>query len=403
MAIGIVVYTAAGVKGRSTTYNPECSCNRTTAIKAKRSAIPPYTMYSLINQRPPHDFSRAPRSIREHKNIWKANEFRAWLLYYSLPLLLGTLPPLYLHHYALLVCAMHILLQPNLTRRKIDAAEEMLKDFVNFLPELYSETECTLNAHLLLHICDHARHWGPLWGFSAFGFESMNGCLVGHIHATYRVASQLLFSLDLNQTLNYYHDRLLKTETEKTLQFLSLDTVQANLSEELCTGTYAVGRMYSTSPTTAEKRVIELITTECPDNVTTFERVYHRETLFVSTQFGCPGGKRDSTICTFVDGEREKYGSIQKFYIVNSIPIAIVKQFLPSGSLLQAAGVPGRTKLQEYSSIDLLSSFIIRVTNNTHPLTAVRLESIVSKCICVEQSSSEYKYVVKIPNNFECH
>ena len=38
--------------------------------------------------------------------------------------------------------------------------------------------------------------------------------------------------------------------------------------------------MYSTPPTTAEKWVIELITTECPDNVTTFERVYHRETFF---------------------------------------------------------------------------------------------------------------------------
>lgn len=129
--------------------------------------------------------------ISDHRNFWKASEFRSWLLYYSLPLLLGQLPPLYLQHYALLVCAMHILLQPQLTEGKIAAAEEMLRDFIHFLPELYSETECTLNAHLLLHICDHVRHWGPLWVFSTFGFESMNGYLVGHIHATYRVADQL--------------------------------------------------------------------------------------------------------------------------------------------------------------------------------------------------------------------
>lgn len=76
---------------------------------------------------------------------------------------------------------------------------------------------------------------------------------------------------------------------------------------------------------------------------------------------------------------------------------------IPNGSLLQAAGISGRTKLQEYASIDILSSFIIRVTKETQPLTAVRLEAIISKCVCVEQISSENKFVIKIPNNFECH
>ena len=87
----------------------------------------------LITQCPPHEFSRAPRSIRKHRKFWKAAEFRSWLLYYSLPLLLGLLPALYLHHFALLVCSMHILLQEKLTNTKIAAAEEMLKDFVSFL------------------------------------------------------------------------------------------------------------------------------------------------------------------------------------------------------------------------------------------------------------------------------
>ena len=63
---------------------------------------------NLLNQRPPHDFSRVPRSLSKHRHHWKASEFRNWLLYYSLPILSSILPPLYFHHYALFVCALHI-------------------------------------------------------------------------------------------------------------------------------------------------------------------------------------------------------------------------------------------------------------------------------------------------------
>ena len=78
---------------------------------------------NLLHQRPPHDFSRAPRSLEKHRKHWKASEFRNWLLYYSLPVLETVLPPLYLHHYSLLVCAILILLQSQL---QIEAAEKML-------------------------------------------------------------------------------------------------------------------------------------------------------------------------------------------------------------------------------------------------------------------------------------
>ena len=61
----------------------------------------------LIQQHPPHEFSRCPRSIAKHLKFWKASEFKNWLLFYLLPLLLDYLPSLYLHHYALLTCMCH--------------------------------------------------------------------------------------------------------------------------------------------------------------------------------------------------------------------------------------------------------------------------------------------------------
>ena len=92
---------------------------------------------NLLKQRPPHDFSRFSRSIKKHRKFWKASEFRNLLLYYSLPLLMNVLPPLYLHHFSLLVCAMHILLQSQITEVQIQAAGEMLLSFHELIPELY--------------------------------------------------------------------------------------------------------------------------------------------------------------------------------------------------------------------------------------------------------------------------
>ena len=80
----------------------------------------------LMQQHPPHEFSRSPRSIARHLKFWKASELKNWLLYYSHPLLLDYLPSLYLHHYALLVCALHALLQESIDSSLLNAAEMML-------------------------------------------------------------------------------------------------------------------------------------------------------------------------------------------------------------------------------------------------------------------------------------
>ena len=62
----------------------------------------------FLKQRPPSEFSHPPRSIQKHLKYRKASEWRSWLLFYSLPILLDQLPSLYWHHYSLLVCSMHL-------------------------------------------------------------------------------------------------------------------------------------------------------------------------------------------------------------------------------------------------------------------------------------------------------
>ena len=126
----------------------------------------------LLKHHLPSEFSHSPRSTQEHLKYF----------FYSLLILLDHLPSLYCHHYSLLVCSMHLLLDDSISPMFIDAAEQMLSDFYLLIQELYGDSACTHNVHLLTHLPKYVRLWGPLWTHSTFGFESKNGHLKKYFH-----------------------------------------------------------------------------------------------------------------------------------------------------------------------------------------------------------------------------
>ena len=164
----------------------------------------------FLKQRPPTEFSRPPRSIQKHLKYWKASELRNWLLFYSLPILLDHLPSLYWHHYSLLVCSMHLLLSDAISPVLIDAAEQMLADFYLLIQELYGDSACTHNVHLLVHLPKYVRLWGPLWTHSTFGFESKNGHLKKYFHGRNAIHQQLIFNSDAFVTLQFLQSQIVQ-------------------------------------------------------------------------------------------------------------------------------------------------------------------------------------------------
>ena len=363
---------------------------------------------NLLKQRPPHDFSRAPRSIEKHRKYWKASELRNWLLYYSLPLLSSVLPPLYLHHFSLLVCAMHILLQSQLSTVQIQAADDMLVAFYELLPELYGDTSCPLNSHLLIHLTKYVRLWGPLWTHSAFGFESMNGHISSMIHSKHRIADQLVFSIDVSNTLSTIADQLLHKESEQTLSFLNPNTTRKKDMSELTPGTYSVGVPQSSHLSREERRAIQLVSTSFVNSsqVLTFHRLYHQGSMLHSVHYGRgEEGKRDSSVCCYSDGTVEHCGVIQKFCLCPSSPaLVLIQPFQTSStSLLKSIGNPGRHVLKSYADIDLLSAFFVSVSKQLLPVCAVPVSQLLCKCVRVSCSDLTVDYVVKIPNNYEHH
>lgn len=359
----------------------------------------------LLRQCPPHEFSRAPRSIGKHRHHWKANELCNWLLYYSLPILVSFLPPLYFHHYSLLVCAVRILLKAELTECEIQAAQNLLTDFYSLLPELYGPTSCTLNAHLLIHLTMYVRLWGPLWTHSLFGFESMNGHITSAIHSKRKVTEQLSFSIHICHVLGSLADRLFEIESEDTLQFIAPLSSKHSFTRKnmapLLPGIYSIGNIQSIHATQDELSALQNVNFT-GSSILAFQRIYMHDTILYSCQY-CGEGKRDSSVCCYrgVDGTKH-YGVIHKFCF--SPPVALITPFRKtSSSLLKRAGNPCRQILKNYAEVDLVGVFAIEVHNEVLPLCAIPISSLLSKCVKVSCKDSIYSYIINIPNNYEHH
>ena len=63
----------------------------------------------------------------------------------------------------------------------------------------------TMNIHQLKHITFHVRNWGPLWSFSCFGFESINGDIKKLFHGTREMSQQVscMSTLSISSTCYY--------------------------------------------------------------------------------------------------------------------------------------------------------------------------------------------------------
>lgn len=127
----------------------------------------------LLEIKPTSDICRTPRIMTDRKH-WKAHERIVWLLYYSIPVLKQVLSYKYVDHWSLLVEAIYILINTSITKSDIHYAESCLIHFVRDISELYDISHVSFNVHLLTHLPNSARQWGPLWSHSAFAYENHN-------------------------------------------------------------------------------------------------------------------------------------------------------------------------------------------------------------------------------------
>lgn len=120
---------------------------------------------------------------------------------------------------------------------------------------------------------------------------------MGHVHSPYTISDQLLFSLDLNQTLDSFQDDLLTKESQDVLFFPGLSSASHDkLGQVLIPGSYVVGNVYITTVDIGLLAKIEQLVGFCPRVASCFNQAYHQGTILTSIKYGRSDSKRDSTI-----------------------------------------------------------------------------------------------------------
>ena len=152
------------------------------------------------------------------------SELRNWLLFFSLPVLRGILPTQFFSHLAKLVVSIYIYSSDAISEQDFLLGRCLLREFYCDFSTLYGNyihphnsiylstsmlsailmldiRATTMNVHLLSHLPDCVYQWGPLWAYSCFHFENMNGKLKNLFHGTKNMSKQVKLCCSVYLTL----------------------------------------------------------------------------------------------------------------------------------------------------------------------------------------------------------
>ena len=146
---------------------------------------------TLVNMRDciSNDFVRRPRSVSDFE-LWKATEFRTFLLYTGCICLKGVLKPEYYKHFLSFCVSLRLLLIPS--ERNILNAEQLLDKFVGNFSDIYGTHTLVFNIHSLTHLSSDVKQHGSLEEISCFPFENYLYSLKKMIRGSKHVMQQTI-------------------------------------------------------------------------------------------------------------------------------------------------------------------------------------------------------------------
>ncbi|XP_067208335.1 uncharacterized protein [Linepithema humile] len=140
----------------------------------------------------PSDFARLPRSLKFLK-LWKAIEFRQFLLYTGPVVLKDVLREDTYANFLTLHVAITILVSPIYSQNSqyVDYAEQLLNHVVASFEIIYGRRCVSHNVHNLTHLAQDVRKYGALDNFSAFRFENYILCIKSMIRKSEKPLQQI--------------------------------------------------------------------------------------------------------------------------------------------------------------------------------------------------------------------
>ncbi|XP_073255018.1 uncharacterized protein [Porites lutea] len=353
----------------------------------------------------PDVITRCPRSLAD-RATWKATEYRNWLLHYSVPVLKGVLPSQHFLHYTMLVTAVAFLVSDRITMDQLKLADELLDNFCKLMPELYGEGSQTHNFHLLRHLTFFVQLFGPLWVYSCFRFEALNGFLATMIHGTQHISSQIASAVSIYRNFPMLISKMKTTVSSETVVSLakqlsgerSLPTPPGDKQQAFVLGT-SKNEVPIKQEMLAANRFLSCRSLEVfaeGDRVETYRRAFINGSFFSCAKM-CTSKLKNSYTVQYTDASgRIQFGEIQKFFLIKTHHVAIVTKLVQIRSL--ASGVTSSSdEFNEFcNSRPLLHH--MAVTRRSPYLFCVPLSQIERKLVVVSSLGDNMLTVSTFPN-----
>ncbi|KAE8737014.1 hypothetical protein FOCC_FOCC017527 [Frankliniella occidentalis] len=176
----------------------------------------------------PSLISRKPRSISKRRK-YKGTEWRNWLLYFGIPCMDGLISNANMRLFSLLSKGIFILSSDSVTDNDIEVAHECLQRFVTGFQAMHGPEKMRFNIHIMVHLAQAVRNWGPLHLHSTFPFESWNRRLRNNISSPHGAADQIVDRYLLESLVRKLpYDQELDEEVREELQNIASPYVMDN-------------------------------------------------------------------------------------------------------------------------------------------------------------------------------
>ena len=125
----------------------------------------------------PPDIGRIPTKIQSGFSSFTAEQFKNWVIHYSIIALRGLLTNNHLECWRHFVLACRILCLKSVTTDQVKLADALLLQYCKRVERMCGKQVVTPNMHFSCHLSSCVLDYGPLHNFWLFAFERFNGIL----------------------------------------------------------------------------------------------------------------------------------------------------------------------------------------------------------------------------------
>ena len=275
----------------------------------------------LLKIKPPKYIPCTPRSIYTH-HLWRAHEYSSFILFYSLPIFQGLMSTDCYENLKKLIIFLEVILSPVINIVILKKVEDLIKEFVQELSELYDERIMLSGVHELLHLVDCTLQFGPLNLINLFQFEELNRVLVTFLHGFDLVGEEIFKKFLTSKLLLYYSVGItnidIKNYILKNLKFKSSNKKRLN-------GKDISVKFLSKAYSSKNKTYLEAVNKLHSKDLTSM--IIYAKIIFNGTYFTSKIMQTKRCDSCFVTANGI-YGLIETFFIDNEIVYVIARKIV---------------------------------------------------------------------------